>query len=306
MLRDRNVCGIRDDDARRSLLTRATLTLKEAEDFARASEKAQEDVSDMQETGVGNGSGTMNALLRLRRRESRAPSSNLESSRPLCERCDGPHYSNVCRHRNTKCRMCGRKGHLGRVCRRSRSRTSGAYVVEEDESESEEFTLALVAHSATDRDVSRPLEKVLTWGGQELSMIIDTGSPDSGLKLNKTKCRFREKQVTFLGHRIDEKGLHPLQDNLGAILGAPSPTSCMPLPAAQVPSSWPETDKRWSRLHVDFAGSVEGHMILVLVDAVVEDPLRQNDVPEKELDTGGQLLVKLRAISGDQNGQPTQ
>lgn len=108
MLRDRIVCGIRDDDARRSLLTRATLTLKEAEDFARASEKAQEDVRDMQETGVGNGSGTMNALLRLRRRESRAPSSNLESSRPLCERCDGPHDSNVCRHRNTKCRMCGR------------------------------------------------------------------------------------------------------------------------------------------------------------------------------------------------------
>ncbi|XP_037501390.1 uncharacterized protein K02A2.6-like [Rhipicephalus sanguineus] len=574
MLRDRIVCGIRDDDARRSLLTRATLTLKEAEDFARASEEAQEDVRDMQETGVGNGSGTMNALLRLRRRESRAPSSNLESSRPLCERCDGPHDSNVCRHRNTKCRMCGRKGHLARVCRRSRSRTSGAYVVEEYESESEEFMLALVAHSATDRDVSRPLEKVLTWGGQELSMIIDTGSPvsvipvsvyerhrrrwpalaktalrlscflgplpvigkltmdvksgtvtvtsklvvvgcqgpllcgrrtieefgkagvslldansaacvnfvqqnaqlkalldefsqlfdnklgccegppvklhikegarprfckartvpyamraqvsaendrlveggvlsqisvsewatpvvpvakkngdirlcgdfkltvnpatyseqyplpkvddifaalaggevfstldlrnahnqlpldaeakriavlnthkglycynrlafgidsapalfqrrmesvlrglpgvkvylddiivaekkhdmsvlrqvfqrlqDSGLKLNKTKCRFREKQVTFLGHRIDEKGLHLLQDNLGAILGAPSPTSCMPLPAAQVPSSWPETDKRWSRLHVDFAGPVEGHMILVLVDA---------------------------------------
>ncbi|KAL1468196.1 hypothetical protein MTO96_041636 [Rhipicephalus appendiculatus] len=177
MLRDRIVCGIRDDDARRSLLTQLKLTLKEAEDFARASEKAQEDVRDMQETGVGNGSGTTNALQRLRRCEYRPPSSNLESSRPRCERCDGPHDSNVCRHRNTKCRQCGRKGHLARVCHRSRSRTSGAYVVEQDESESEEFMLALVAHSATDRDVSRPLEKVLTRGGQKLSMIIDTGSP---------------------------------------------------------------------------------------------------------------------------------
>ncbi|KAL1487114.1 hypothetical protein MTO96_046660 [Rhipicephalus appendiculatus] len=115
MLRDRIVCGIRDDDARRSLLTRRKLTLKEAEDFARASEKAQEDVRDMQETGVGNGSGTTNALQRLRRCEYRPLSSNLESSRPRCESCDRPHDSNVCRHQNTKCRQCGRKGHLARV-----------------------------------------------------------------------------------------------------------------------------------------------------------------------------------------------
>nr|XP_054924756.1 uncharacterized protein LOC129383847 [Dermacentor andersoni] len=45
------------------------------------------------------------------------------------------------------------------------------------------------------------------------------------LKLNKAKCRFREAQVSFLGHRIDAKGLHPLQDNLEAVLAAPKPTS---------------------------------------------------------------------------------
>ncbi|KAL1443006.1 hypothetical protein MTO96_046141 [Rhipicephalus appendiculatus] len=98
MLRDHIVCRIRDDDARRSLLTRGKLTLKEAEDFVRASEKAQEDVRDMQETCLGNGSGTMNAPQRLRRCESRPPSSNLKSSRPRCERCDGPQDSNECRH----------------------------------------------------------------------------------------------------------------------------------------------------------------------------------------------------------------
>uniref|UniRef100_A0A131Z0R6 Zinc knuckle domain containing protein n=1 Tax=Rhipicephalus appendiculatus TaxID=34631 RepID=A0A131Z0R6_RHIAP len=44
--------------------------------------------------------------------------------------------------------------------------------------------LALMAHSATDRDVSRPLEKVLMWGGQKLSMIIDTGSPVSVIPMS--------------------------------------------------------------------------------------------------------------------------
>ncbi|XP_037558099.1 uncharacterized protein K02A2.6-like, partial [Dermacentor silvarum] len=47
---------------------------------------------------------------------------------------------------------------------------------------------------------------------------------EHNLKLNKAKCRFREAQVSFLGHRIDAKGLHPLQDNLEAVLAAPKPT----------------------------------------------------------------------------------
>nr|XP_050033065.1 uncharacterized protein K02A2.6-like [Dermacentor andersoni] len=44
---------------------------------------------------------------------------------------------------------------------------------------------------------------------------------EHNLKLNKAKCRFREAQVSFLGHRINAKGLHPLQDNLEAVLTAP-------------------------------------------------------------------------------------
>nr|XP_050046411.1 uncharacterized protein K02A2.6-like [Dermacentor andersoni] len=48
---------------------------------------------------------------------------------------------------------------------------------------------------------------------------------EHNLKLNKAKCRFREAQVSFLGHHIDAKGLHPLQDNLEAVLATPKPTS---------------------------------------------------------------------------------
>ncbi|XP_075559289.1 uncharacterized protein LOC142590746 [Dermacentor variabilis] len=48
---------------------------------------------------------------------------------------------------------------------------------------------------------------------------------EHNLKLNKAKCQFREAQVSFLGHRINAKGLHPLQDNLEAVQAAPKPTS---------------------------------------------------------------------------------
>lgn len=57
MTRDRLVCGLRDDDVRRHLLTRRTLTLEEAEDFAIASEKAAESSRRMkkQEASVEEG-----------------------------------------------------------------------------------------------------------------------------------------------------------------------------------------------------------------------------------------------------------
>lgn len=41
----------------------------------------------------------------------------------------------------------------------------------------------------------------------------------------------------------------------------------LPMPPAQKPVSWPETLERWSRLHVDFAGPVQGKMLLIVVDS---------------------------------------
>nr|XP_050043762.1 uncharacterized protein K02A2.6-like [Dermacentor andersoni] len=34
-----------------------------------------------------------------------------------------------------------------------------------------------------------------------------------------------------------------------------------------IPAPWPETGQEWSRVHTDYAGTVEGHMLLVIVDA---------------------------------------
>ncbi|XP_042146562.1 uncharacterized protein LOC115329783 isoform X2 [Ixodes scapularis] len=48
---------------------------------------------------------------------------------------------------------------------------------------------------------------------------------ENGLKLNRAKCRIREKQASFLGHRIDAQGLHPERTNLEAVTEAPRPTS---------------------------------------------------------------------------------
>ena len=48
---------------------------------------------------------------------------------------------------------------------------------------------------------------------------------DTGLRVKQSKCLFMVPTVTFLGHRIDAKGLHPLADKVKAIEAAPIPTN---------------------------------------------------------------------------------
>ena len=45
----------------------------------------------------------------------------------------------------------------------------------------------------------------------------------AGFRLNKAKCKFLQKCVTYLGHKIDGEGLHPTKDKLAAIRDAPRP-----------------------------------------------------------------------------------
>nr|XP_037285024.1 uncharacterized protein K02A2.6-like [Rhipicephalus microplus] len=48
---------------------------------------------------------------------------------------------------------------------------------------------------------------------------------EHGLRLRREKCKFRQEQVTFLGHCINRHGLRPKSDNITALLDAPQPTS---------------------------------------------------------------------------------
>ncbi|XP_028164865.1 uncharacterized protein K02A2.6-like [Ostrinia furnacalis] len=45
-----------------------------------------------------------------------------------------------------------------------------------------------------------------------------------GLHLNRKKCQFMQKSVNYLGHVIDEKGLHPTQEKVNDIKNSPCPT----------------------------------------------------------------------------------
>ena len=53
----------------------------------------------------------------------------------------------------------------------------------------------------------------------------------AGLRARKEKCQFFVPSVSYLGHKIDGEGLHPLPDKVQVIQEAPSPTNVQELKA---------------------------------------------------------------------------
>ena len=46
-----------------------------------------------------------------------------------------------------------------------------------------------------------------------------------GIKVNKSKCEFLQKSVTYLGYVIEAEGIHPCEEKVNAIKSAPAPSN---------------------------------------------------------------------------------
>ena len=72
------------------------------------------------------------------------------------------------------------------------------------------------------------LDDILITGKDEaehmsvLSQVLDR-LDQAGLRAQLSKCKFMAESVVFLGHRIDEQGIHPVREKVRAIQEAPMP-----------------------------------------------------------------------------------
>ncbi|KAK8758788.1 hypothetical protein V5799_003075 [Amblyomma americanum] len=98
MLRDRIVCGIRDEQARRHM-SQQKLSLAEVEAFSQAAEAAETNVRAMQERSF-NDNGAANFVQKHRRnpQKSGRGHGSMTESTPR-GRCGSNHGSEVCRHK---------------------------------------------------------------------------------------------------------------------------------------------------------------------------------------------------------------
>ena len=80
------------------------------------------------------------------------------------------------------------------------------------------------------------LDDILVTGGSEeehlhnLELVLKK-LEGTGLHLKREKCKLLMSSITYLGHRIDSQGLHPLHSKVDAIVNAPRPTSVTELKA---------------------------------------------------------------------------
>ena len=72
------------------------------------------------------------------------------------------------------------------------------------------------------------IDGILITGGSEqdhlktLALVL-VQLDNVGIQLRKSKCKFMQESVTYLGHRIDQYGLHPLKEKVQAVQEAPAP-----------------------------------------------------------------------------------
>ncbi|KAL1474554.1 hypothetical protein MTO96_037882 [Rhipicephalus appendiculatus] len=188
MLRDRIVYGIRDDEARRLMLTQRKLTVQEAEEFAMSSETADRNVRSMKDAEGENDAGNVH-LVQSRRSSGQKRGSGYDTGAPRhsCCRCGSNHSEHECQHVGKVCRNCGTRGHLARMCQRRRSGRQGSYTLRElsaEEDSKEEMLFTLSAQNNVDKARTRPMKRNFVWDGRTLRMLIDTGSSVSVISKN--------------------------------------------------------------------------------------------------------------------------
>ena len=199
-LRDRLVCGLRNEGIQRRLLAEAELTLKRALDLALGMVAAERSAKSLK--------ATEQAVHKLG-----ASRSALSS---LCYRCGREnHEAKDCRFRDATCHFCKKKGHIAPACRSKASQKSTSrserrpvqvkhqqrtqYVSANDEqpdtSDPEELSLFAIGEQA-----SRPLYTELLVDGKSLRMEIYAGAavsisqkkalfPDTTVQTSKVRSR---------------------------------------------------------------------------------------------------------------------
>ncbi|XP_061190068.1 uncharacterized protein K02A2.6-like [Saccostrea echinata] len=110
LLRDRFVCGLRDEQTQKKLLSMQGLTLDKAIQIAVAMEIASKDALELQ------GKNCESGVNKLKFQKSK---SKLEKPKPSnCYRCNkSGHRAEECRFKDATCHKCKKKGHIKAACR---------------------------------------------------------------------------------------------------------------------------------------------------------------------------------------------
>ncbi|KAG8185029.1 hypothetical protein JTE90_017052 [Oedothorax gibbosus] len=189
-LRDRIVCGVRDEKLKHRLFETDKLTFAKAEEMALASETAHQNVRD---TKVSTTAPT--PVLHTRETYSRKPNKFEGGKRRPelhCFRCGQSHSPDSCKHKESKCHFCKKIGHIEIACitkkrqqptsRRDKPQQSRVAQISEALQntqliEPDEFATANLYYSSTTS--VPPIVVSVEINNKQINMEIDSGAGHS-------------------------------------------------------------------------------------------------------------------------------
>ena len=207
MLRDRLVCGIRDEGVQKRLLTKSDLTFAKTLEIAEVAERAKREAAELHE-GVSE----------VHKIPAHNPKCSFDRVANSCYRCGGNgHGPDRCYFKKELCRCCNKRGHIEKVCKSKASKVKEiAKEEEEDQGRREENQVNWGQVNTIGKKWSskKPMCIYIIVEGQIVRMELDTGVAVSLIPLNtyqqkfshipmkKTKARLR----TYTGEQISLKG----------------------------------------------------------------------------------------------------
>ena len=223
-LRDRLVCGMRNENIQKKLLSVAELTFDRAFEIAIAMETAARDAIELQNKPVNASTVPVNKV------KAQPSRSHSDSSPNYCFRCGKLHNPQTCRFKNAVCHKCKKTGHIQVVCRsksdkstyipQKKEKRRGVHVFEDQDfenSDSDEFSAFMGC-----LEVNNMYNKAsnVIWvepeiEGKPFKMELDTGSAISVIPYNQYKelfsnVKLSKSQVTlktYTGEKVVPKGV---------------------------------------------------------------------------------------------------
>ena len=210
-LRDRLVCGIKNENIQKRLLSESDLKLDKAIEIATAMETAARDAVELRHQHRPDS---------VHKLSKRTPiPAKYKNANKACFRCDRPnHTPDQCHFKEETCRFCSKKGHIERAClskkaqqnrNQSKKHISNKKSVKSVE---EEELLTVSINTVKRSDVISVTPKI---EGKHLQMELDTGSAISVIPIRTYKELFSHKPLsetktrlkTYSGETITPAGI---------------------------------------------------------------------------------------------------
>ncbi|XP_048590103.1 uncharacterized protein K02A2.6-like [Nematostella vectensis] len=174
-LRDRFVCGLRQEAIQRKLLTEKTLTFAKALEIAQSMEMAESKSSELKGSG-SSGSGCVEEVHQLGKKPQKHKKfTQNKGGKPktACHRCgSAEHDGKSCKYKKYKCDNCGKVGHLKRVCQSKECKETKYVEVSVDNNQEDES----LGFFSTREPSSKAVTVTITVNGKEIPMEVDTGA----------------------------------------------------------------------------------------------------------------------------------